>query len=127
MTLTEKYRADLIALIDRYKLVFGASDSAISFGAFPKNSEFVRRLRRGENVNLYNAEKMEAYIEKRTAELREFVAARPERTSVSEKVHEAREAKGKHSASGRSEKSRPFTEEDRAEYWGGRESSPYEF
>lgn len=117
MTMTEKYRNDLLALVERYKAISGKADSSVSMGAFPSDSEFVRRLRRGKNFTIYKAQKLEDYIEGKFEEIRRQVASGPHSLHRPEEVRPVREAASEHPSPGRSKKSRPFTDGDGASYW----------
>lgn len=99
MTRTEKYVADLLALIERYKAITGKADSGVSSGAFPTDNGFIARLRDGGKITLRKAEKLEDYIEQRLDEIRRTVGVGECIPPVTTEVLSPREEKGEHSAS----------------------------
>jgi hypothetical protein len=116
MMLTERYRTDLLALVDRYKLISGKADSTVSQGAFPNDTDFVSRLRRGKNVTLDKTAKLESYIDQRIEEIRKQLATRTGSHGVTQEVHPLREAPSESSTSDRSEEGGLLTDDDGNEY-----------
>lgn len=117
MTLTEKYRTDLLALVDRYKAISGKADSSVSLGAFPSDSEFVRRLRRDKNFTIYKAKNLENYIEQRFDEIRRQLAPGADSLHLSQEIFPIPQEEGEHPSPGGSEEGGPLSEEDRARNW----------
>lgn len=116
MTLTNKYRADLLALVDRYKAVSGKADSSVSIGAFQKDFNFVSRLRKGNNFTIYKAEKLEDYVESKLEEIRHQLGPRAGSVPVSDEVFQIPQAASEPIASDRSEEGGLLTEDDGNEY-----------
>lgn len=116
MTLTDKYRADLLALVDRYKAVSGKADSSVSIGAFSTDFNFVFRVRRGDNFTIYKAAKLEDYLEARFEDIRRQLAPGADSLHRSQEVFPIREAESESSAPLRSEEGGPLPEDDGAEY-----------
>jgi hypothetical protein len=117
MTLTEKYRADLLKLVDLYKVFSGRSDGSISAAAFATDYAFVTRLRNGNNVTLHKASKLEDYLENKLDDIRRQLAPGASSLHSSQEVFPIPEAEGEHPSSGGSEEGRTLSEEDRARDW----------
>jgi hypothetical protein len=120
MTLTDKYRAELLALVDRYKAVCGKADSGVSFSSFPSDGEFISRLRRGQNVTLYKAARLEEHIENELEKARREVEAGNREAPVGDGVGASRKNPGQCPSSGGPKESRPFSDDNGTEYWQGR-------
>lgn len=117
MTLTEKYRADLLKMVDLYKVCSGKSDGSISAAAFPTDYDFVARLRGGKNITLYKAGKLEDYVESKLEDIRKQLRPGEARLHRTEEIHPLCEAEGEPSAPDRPKASRSFSDDDGAEYW----------
>jgi hypothetical protein len=67
---TSALRHELLKLLDLYKSQTGKSDSRISRDCFGSDSEFVARVRRGQDIYLSRAMIFEGFLRRRIAETR---------------------------------------------------------
>lgn len=68
----ERMRADLVMLVDQYRALTGLADSTVSRQIVGRNdSDFVRRLRAGDNVTTAKAALFEARLRMLLADLRD--------------------------------------------------------
>jgi hypothetical protein len=116
MTLTEKYRADLLKLVDLYQVFSDRSDGSISAAAFPTDYSFVTRLRNGSNVTLHKAAKLEDYLESKLYDIRRQLDPGSGGVSLSQEVFPIREAEGEHSSSSGPEEGGSFVGNDGVVY-----------
>lgn len=110
MTLTDKYRADLLALVDRYKAVSGKADSSVSIAAFSTDFNFVFRVRRGDNFTIYKAAKLEDYLETKLDDIRRQLAPGADSFHRSQEIFPIQQAESEPSAPDRPEESGSFSD-----------------
>jgi hypothetical protein len=115
MTLTDKYRADLLALVDCYRAVSGKADSSVSVGAFQTDFNFVFRVRRGDNFTIYKAAKLEKYVNDRLEEIRHQLISGADGLHRSQEVFPIQQAESEPATPDRSEESGSLGETHRDE------------